>query len=134
MQQIFKWILTIGAAIVIVLAVRALAFTVYRVPCGSLLREGDRVVVDRVARTEFRKHDLILAGDSSCLFIGSIEALPGDTIRVGKDRYVIPTKCCRRCKCPYCHTYMLYLGGRNYTLVQKHQIKGKAYKLFHLPF
>ena len=62
-------------------------------------------------------------------FIGVIMHLPGDTIRLGKERFVIPTVCCKRCGCQDCRLFLLRTACGK-TLVHKHQIVGKAYKLF----
>ena len=104
MRQILTWTISILAAFLIVLAVRAFAFAVYKVPENSLLKNGDRVIVNRLARSDFKKNDLIVFGDSVNL-LGRIEALPGDTIIVGKDKFLIPTVCCRKCRCKYCFEY-----------------------------
>ena len=62
-------------------------------------------------------------------FIGVIEQMPGDTIRMGRERYVIPTICCKRCGCKDCRFYLVRTA-KGKTIVHKHQIIGKAYKLF----
>ena len=132
MRQFLKWMISILAAFLIVLAVRAFVFTVYKVPKTSLLKNGDRVIVNRLARTDFKKNDVIVFGDCVKL-LGRIEALPGDTIIVGKDKFVIPTVCCRKCRCKYCHEYLINIGSGK-LLVPYHSINGKAYRLFNLPF
>ena len=132
MRQILRWTISILAAFLIVLAVRTFAFAVYKVPKTSLLKNGDRVIVDKLARTDFKRNDLIVFGDSVKL-LGRIEALPGDTITVGKDKFVIPTVCCRKCRCKNCHEYLINTGSGR-LLVPYHNINGKAYRLFNLPF
>ena len=62
-------------------------------------------------------------------FIGQIEKLPGDTLRIGKASYIIPTECCKRCGCKDCRFYLLKTPAGE-QLVHKHQMIGKAYKLF----
>ena len=62
-------------------------------------------------------------------FIGRIEKLPGDTLRIGKASYIIPTVCCKRCGCKDCRFYLLKTPAGE-QLVHKHQMIGKAYKLF----
>ena len=62
-------------------------------------------------------------------FIGRIEKLPGDTIRIGKASYIIPMVCCKRCGCKDCRFYLLKTPAGE-QLVHKHQMIGKAYKLF----
>ena len=62
-------------------------------------------------------------------FIGRIEKLPGDTLRIGKASYIIPMVCCKRCGCKDCRFYLLKTPTGQ-QLVHKHQMIGKAYKLF----
>ena len=62
-------------------------------------------------------------------FIGRIEKLPGDTLRIGKASYIIPMVCCKRCGCKDCRFYLLKTPVGE-QLVHKHQMIGKAYKLF----
>lgn len=62
-------------------------------------------------------------------FIGQIEKLPGDTLRIGKASYIIPMECCKRCGCKDCRFYLLKTPAGE-QLVHKHQMIGKAYKLF----
>ena len=62
-------------------------------------------------------------------FIGRIEKLPGDTLRIGKASYIIPMVCCKRCGCKDCRFYLLKTPTGQ-QLVHKHQMIGKAFKLF----
>ena len=62
-------------------------------------------------------------------FIGRIEKLPGDTLRIGKASYIIPMVCCKRCGSKDCRFYLLKTPAGE-QLVHKHQMIGKAYKLF----
>ena len=66
---------------------------------------------------------------SEAYFIGRIEKLPGDTILVDTVKYVIPTVCCKRCGCKDCRFYLLKTPAGQ-QVVHKHQMIGKAYKLF----
>jgi len=68
------------------------------------------------------------AWEEQC-FIGQITRMPGDTIQLDSNRYVIPVICCERCGCKDCR-YYLVRTSRGERLVHKHQIVGKAYKLF----
>ena len=67
---------------------------------------------------------------SEAYFIGRIEKLPGDTITLDSLRYIIPTVCCKRCGCKDCRFYLVRTSRRGQQLVHKHQMIGKAYKLF----
>ena len=66
---------------------------------------------------------------SEAYFIGRIEKLPGDTIRIDTVQYIIPTVCCKRCGCKDCRFYLLKTPTGQ-QVVHKHQMIGKAYKLF----
>ncbi|MBM6991756.1 MAG: signal peptidase I [Prevotella sp.] len=134
MRQAFKAFIAFGIALLIVFAVRAYAFTIYTVPLDihQMLRRGDRVMVNRLSQANPKVGDMVVFNRGVQL-IGRVEALPGDTVRVGHNRFVIPESCCNRCCCPDCKLYMLNIGTRH-ALVYKHQMVGKARRLFHLPF
>ena len=66
---------------------------------------------------------------SEAYFIGRIEKLPGDTILIDTVQYIIPTVCCKRCGCKDCRFYLLKTPTGQ-QVVHKHQMIGKAYKLF----
>ena len=66
---------------------------------------------------------------SETYFIGRVEKLPGDTVRIDTASYIIPVVCCRRCGCKDCRFYLLKTPTGQ-QLVHKHQMIGKAYKLF----
>ena len=119
------------------------------------LEEGNRVIVNRIDCDFFNRGEIVVYADSVALplrnqgfnqsssqgfsyrrkrviveyFIGRIEKLPGDTLRIGKASYIIPTVCCKRCGCKDCRFYLLKTPAGE-QLVHKHQMIGKAYKLF----
>ena len=66
---------------------------------------------------------------SEAYFIGRVEKLPGDTVRIDTASYIIPVVCCRRCGCKDCRFYLLKTPTGQ-QVVHKHQMIGKAYKLF----
>ena len=126
----------------LVWAVRTFAFTVFTVPAGGLppqLKAGNRVIVNRIDCDFFDRGEVVVFRDSvtyqrrkivaEAYFIGRIEKLPGDTIRIDTVKYVIPTVCCKRCGCKDCRFYLLKTPTGQ-QLVHKHQMIGKAYKLF----
>ena len=142
----------------LVWAVRTFAFTVFTVPAGGLppqLKAGTRVIVNRIDCDFFNRGDVVVFTDSvfapvknqgqsqagspaqpqarkfvsEAYFIGRIEKLPGDTILVDTVKYVIPTVCCKRCGCKDCRFYLLKTPTGQ-QVVHKHQMIGKAYKLF----
>lgn len=129
----FKFILGLVAAILLMLAVRAYAFTVYTVTDSALqpmLRTGDRVMVDRLMHRKL-KHGALVVFCQQGTVIGQIEALPGDTIALKGTHYLVPTRCCARCQSRDCQLYLVNTGkGRQ--LVYQHQMIGRAFRLFHL--
>ena len=144
----------------LVWAVRTFAFTVFTVPAGGLppqLKAGTRVIVNRIDCDFFNRGDVVVFTDSvfasvknqgqkqagtqsqaqpqarkfvsEAYFIGRIEKLPGDTILIDTVKYIIPTVCCKRCGCKDCRFYLLKTPTGQ-QVVHKHQMIGKAYKLF----
>ncbi len=121
-------------ALLLAWAIRTYAFTVFSVPQGGLppqLKEGNRVIVNRIDCDRFNRGEIVVFADSMAVdyFIGTVDNLPGDTVTLDTVRYVIPMICCKRCGCKDCRYYLVKTSsGRQ--LVHKHQIIGKAYKLF----
>ena len=146
MKIAVKFLIALGLSLLLVWAVRTYAFTVFTVPAGGLpphLEEGNRVIVNRIDCDFFNRGEIVVYADSVALplrnqrrknvfmvyFIGRIDKLPGDTLRIGKASYIIPTVCCKRCGCKDCRFYLLKTPADE-QLVHKHQMIGKAYKLF----
>lgn len=136
--QIFKFLLALIIATLVMLAVRTFIFTIYTVPNQDWrpdFEAGDRVVVNRISNAPILKGDIIAFTDTVKITtnIGRVLHLPGDTIKYGKELYRIPLICCRRCGCKDCKLYLVRIGKQR-VLVHKHQIIGKAKKLYHLKF
>ena len=146
MKIAVKFLIALGLSLLLVWAVRTYAFTVFTVPAGGLpphLEEGNRVIVNRIGCDFFNRGEIVVYADSVALplrnqrrknvfmvyFIGRIDKLPGDTLRIDTASYVIPTICCKRCGCKDCRFYLLKTPAGE-QLVHKHQMIGKAYKLF----
>ena len=146
MKIAVKFLIALGLSLLLVWAVRTYAFTVFTVPAGGLpphLEEGNRVIVNRIDCDFFNRGEIVVYADSVALplrnqrrknvfmvyFIGRIDKLPGDTLRIGKASYIIPTVYCKRCGCKDCRFYLLKTPAGE-QLVHKHQMIGKAYKLF----
>ena len=124
-----KFFLALAAMLLLMLAVRAWAFTIYRVNTSDFrpeLLNGDRVMVNRL-KSAFDKGDFIVFGGDSCL-IGKVKATPGDTIAVDGKQYMLPTHCplCGNSKHRY---YMISVGGRQ-TLIHQTDIVGTAYRVW----
>ena len=142
MKIAVKFLIALGLSLLLVWAVRTYAFTVFTVPAGGLppqLQAGNRVIVNRIDCDFFNRGDVVVFRDSvtyqrrkivaEAYFIGRVEKLPGDTIRIDTVQYIIPTVCCKRCGCKDCRFYLLKTPSGQ-QVVHKHQMIGKAYKLF----
>ena len=142
MKIAVKFLIALGLSLLLVWAVRTFAFTIFTVPAGGLppqLKAGNRVIVNRIACDFFNRGEVVVFRDSvtyqrrkivaEAYFIGRIEKLPGDTIRIDTVQYIIPTVCCKRCGCKDCRFYLLKTPTGQ-QVVHKHQMIGKAYKLF----
>ena len=142
MKIAVKFLIALGLSLLLVWVVRTYAFTVFTVPAGGLppqLQAGNRVIVNRIDCDFFNRGDVVVFRDSvtyqrrkivaEAYFIGRIEKLPGDTIRIDTVQYIIPTVCCKRCGCKDCRFYLLKTPTGQ-QVVHKHQMIGKAYKLF----
>jgi signal peptidase I len=138
MKQVLKFAAALCVALVLVMGVRAVAFSLCRVPSdiGRELRRGDRVWVNKLARTaNFSRGDIVVfdtSGTPPCISlynrdeaIGCVVAVPGDTITVAGRRYRIPYRCCDRCGCDDCRLYLVDTG-HGCRLVHKHQIVGRG--------
>ena len=62
MKQALKFLVALCVAIVILFAVRARVFTLYTVPAdlSSVLRKGDRVLVNHMVRDGFSRGNLVV--------------------------------------------------------------------------
>ena len=142
MKIAVKFLIALGLSLLLVWVVRTFAFTVFTVPAGGLppqLQAGNRVIVNRIDCDFFNRGDVVVFRDSvtyqrrkivaEAYFIGRIEKQPGDTIRIDTVQYIIPTVCCKRCGCKDCRFYLLKTPTGQ-QVVHKHQMIGKAYKLF----
>ena len=160
MKIAVKFLIALGLSLLLVWVVRTYAFTVFTVPAGGLppqLKAGNRVIVNRIDCDFFNRGDVVVFTDSvfasvknqgqkqagtqsqaqpqarkfvsEAYFIGRVEKLPGDTIRIDTVQYIIPTVCCKRCGCKDCRFYLLKTPTGQ-QVVHKHQMIGKAYKLF----
>ena len=142
MKIAVKFLIALGLSLLLVWVVRTYAFTVFTVPAGGLppqLKAGNRVIVNRIDCDFFNRGDVVVFRDSvtyqrrkivaEAYFIGRVEKQPGDTIRIDTVQYIIPTVCCKRCGCKDCRFYLLKTPTGQ-QLVHKHQMIGKAHKLF----
>lgn len=136
MRQFLKFFVALVIAVAVVMAIRVFAVTIYTAPnaIGKNMRTGQRVMVNKLCRDNFKKGDVFaftVSGDAPTFALvgppqelGEVIAVPGDTITVNKQRYLIPYKCCVRCQCHDCKLYLVNTGNAR-LLVHKHQIVGK---------
>ena len=113
------------------LFVRAHVFTVFTVNSTDIkpeLRKGDRVLVNRMSRADFRRGEYIVFGDST-YYVGRIILVPGDTIVYRGGKYVIPAQCSKNCDCNECRCYLITTGSTK-LLVHRSKIIGRAYRIF----
>lgn len=130
MNQALKTLLALFVAAIGMLAIRAYVFTIYTVPVNvdNHIHRGDRVGVLHWLCSDIEQGDVVVFGDS-IKQIGKIKAVPGDSVVVNGEKYLIPHQCCHRCKSTDCHTYLLNVGTTE-MLVQKHDVLGKAWRLY----
>lgn len=129
MKNALKFILALTVMLLVMLAVRAWAFTIYHVTTSDFhpeVRKGDRMIVNRLGCT-YDKGEYIVFGNEDA-FIGKVKAVPGDTVSItGKD-YLLPTRC------PLCgskeHRYYMVSVGKLQTLIHQADIIGAAYRVW----
>lgn len=133
MKEALKFVLVLAVTILVIFIVRTYAITIYTVPntiAQPALKAGDRVMVNKLVRDSFQVGDIIVFCKGQN-FIGQIKAVPGDTVRCYGNQYMIPGRCCSRCRCEICRDYLVVVGSMS-TLVPYQNIVGKAYRLFNL--
>ena len=115
--------------LLVMLAVRAWAFTIYQVTTSDLhpeVRKGDRMIVNRLGHT-YDKGEYIVFGDQDA-FIGKVLAVPGDTVSISGKDYLLPVRC------PLCgsshHRYYMVSLGKQQTLIHQASIIGTARRLW----
>ena len=125
MKIAVKFLIALGLSLLLVWAVRTYAFTVFTVPAGGLpphLEEGNRVIVNRIDCDFFNRGELVVYADTVV-----------HPLRNQRHKQVFtvyfPTICCKRCGCKDCRFYLLQTSAGQ-QLVHKHQMIGKAYRLF----
>ena len=131
MRNAIKFILAVATAIILMLVVRAYAFTIYKVSNSNLnpvLKKNDRVLVNKLDRARFLRGDIVVfSADSS--YVGVVSGVPGDTVTLDSTTYVLPERCgCQECQCKE-RAVCLIWQGKEQALIHKDDIIGKAYKL-----
>ncbi len=131
MRNAMKFILATATAVLVMLVVRAYAFTVYRVSDNNLcpaLKKNDRVVVNRLPCGRFSRGDMVAFGRNRPR-IGIVEDVPGDTVAIDGSLYILPERCgCQKCGCSRRAVFMVS-QGRERALLHRDDIIGKAFKI-----
>ena len=134
MRNAIKFILAVATAIILMLVVRAYAFTIYNIykvsnsNLNPVLKKNDRVLVNKLDRARFLRGDIVVfSADSS--YVGVVSGVPGDTVTLDSTTYVLPERCgCQECQCKERAVFLIW-QGKERALIHKDDIIGKAYKL-----
>ena len=124
-----KWILPLGVAVVLFFVLHTFVITFFTVTSNDfrpVFTIGNKVMVNKLARKDFRSGDFLVYTDSVRSYLSRVEAMPGDTITCQGRRYCLPMRCCNRCGSPDCR-FLLLNTGRQKLLVHQHLIVGKAH-------
>ena len=131
MRDVLKFTVVLVAAVIVMLLVRTYAFSIYRVTSADLeprVMRNSRVMVNKFRRSTFQRGDLIVFRTDSS-YIGVIEQLPGDTVMISNEEYVLPNNCsCHDCDCQENNCYLVN-QGRGMTVVRQQEIVGSAFLL-----
>lgn len=124
-RQALLLLLTCALLTLLMLLVRRYVLTIYSDP-----QTGERMIVNRLDRTNLQKGDKVVYTQGQTPFAGYVSALPGDTITLDGKQYMIPERCaCNGTECGYCRNYLVEWGD-NELLVSEQRMLGKAYKLW----
>lgn len=129
MKSVLKFVLVLLLASAAMLALSRHVAALYAVPCDGLapsLGRGHRVVVVRTGHRQVAKGSVVVFRKGDAEYMGRVAAVPGDTIRVGRERYVLPLmRRCPRCGSTNCRHYLVEGGGQR-VLVRQNFIIGTA--------
>lgn len=132
MRNVGKFIIALTLSAVLMAVVSAFAVTVYAVPDAGLspqVKQGERVVVNRLERACPTKGDIIVFSRRGNTYMGKVAAVPGDTVSLRGSRYVLPRlKRCPRCGATDCRHYLV-TAGKAQALVRESEITGVAHPL-----
>lgn len=150
MRGTLKFLLALTIAMLVMLAFRALVFTIYTIPGDSLnpvFQAGDRVMVNRwsyglrtggaesifsygrLCQQDVEKGDLVAINDSTGnVQICRCKARPGDTLRVKGNPFTIPGvySCAQQD-----YYWMESLDGKEAGLVAEEQVMGRAFLIVY---
>lgn len=129
MKSVLKFALVLLLASAAMLAFSRHVAALYAVPCNGLapsLQRGSRVVVVRSGAKHVAKGSVVIFRKGEAEYMGRVVAVPGDTIQVGREHYVLPLmRRCPRCGSTNCRHYLVEGSGQK-LLVRQNFIIGKA--------
>ena len=130
MADVLKFIIALAACIALMLVIRTYGFALYTIPDDSLkpmLAKGQRVLVNKLSPNELKQGDAVVFGTGGEKMAGRIVAVPGDTVDVDGEQYLIPTRCQIDSDCEYCRLYLIATGRRQ-VLVPAGTVVGTVFR------
>ncbi|MCR4854205.1 MAG: S26 family signal peptidase [Prevotella sp.] len=130
LRQCILFIVNCAFLAAIVWLVHRYAFCVVRATSDELspaVVKGERLLVNKLQRDDIHKGDLLVFGTDSA-YIGVVINVPGDTVRTDSTAFLLPIRCCDRCKSSNCQPYLVQMG-QAVTLVYHADVIGQAYSL-----
>ena len=130
MADVLKFIIALAACIALMLVIRTYGFALYTIPDDSLkpmLAKGQRVLVNKLSRSQLKQGDAVVFGTGGEKMAGRIVAVPGDTVDVDGEQYLIPTRCQIDYDCKYCRLYLIATGRRQ-VLVPAGTVVGTVFR------
>ena len=130
MADVLKFIIALAACIALMLVIRTYGFALYTIPDDSLkpmLAKGQRVLVNKLSRNELKQGDAVVFGTGGEKMAGRIVAVPGDTVDVDGEQYLIPPRCQIDYDCDYCRLYLIATGRRQ-VLVPAGTVVGTVFR------
>lgn len=130
MADVLKFIIALAACIALMLVIRTYGFALYTIPDDSLkpmLAKGQRVLVNKLSRSQLKQGDAVVFGTGDEKMAGRIVAVSGDTVDVDGEQYLIPTRCQIDYDCDYCRLYLIATGRRQ-VLVPAGTVVGTVFR------
>ena len=130
MADVLKFIIALAACIALMLVIRTYGFALYTIPDDSLkpmLAKGQRVLVNKLSRSQLKQGDAVVFGTGGEKMAGRIVAVPGDTVDVDGEQYLIPTRSQIDYDCDYCRLYLIATGRRQ-VLVPAGTVVGTVFR------
>ena len=130
MADVLKFIIALAACIALMLVIRTYGFALYTIPDDSLkpmLAKGQRVLVNKLSRSQLKQGDAVVFGTGGEKMAGRIVAVPGDTVDVDGEQYLIPTRCQIDYDCEYCRLDLIATGRRQ-VLVPAGTVVGTVFR------